>query len=94
MRTYYLRPAPGVDSEPGGYVTMHCPSGPQRIWVQLWRGRGVSVCSALFGYGRVAFVFPTRAILIQGLEVHVSHSRLWIFLWLFRRARHLWRRLR
>jgi hypothetical protein len=83
VRVYHLRPF--SDGQPGGYgVVWSRPSGAHRVWVQFWRGRHVSVSSALFGRGRVLHVTPSRAVLVQSLAVRVSYSRWWLFLWLFR----------
>ena len=87
MKTYYLRPVPGGDD--GGYGVVWRASGPQRVWVPLWRARGVRVRDVFFGSARIASLGRARAVLVQGLEVRVSYSRWWFFLWLYRWLRAL-----
>lgn len=91
MRVYHLHPVPGCQD--GGYGVVSGRSGVRRVWVPLWRGRGVSVWSALFGHGRVVSVGRSQAVLVQGLEARISYSRWWFFLWLFRYLRSLLARL-
>ena len=89
MRYYVVRAFPG--GEDGGYGVVRRGSRYERVWVPFYRGRGVSVWSALVGSSgaRVARVWRSRAVLIQGLEVRVSYSRWWFFVWLFRSVRSL-----
>lgn len=89
MRHYVLRAVPG--GEDGGYGVVRRGSRVERVWVSLYRGRYVSVWSAVFGSARVVSVGRARGVLVQGLQVRVSYSRWWFFLWLFRWVRSQFR---
>jgi hypothetical protein len=86
MRIYVVYAVPG--GEDGGYGVVRRPSGVYRVWVPLYRARWVSVWDAFFGSARVFSVGRSRAVLIQGLQVRVSYSRWWFFLWLYRWLRY------